>query len=156
MLRFCALLALGAIGIGLLGCGGSSSSSAKDDLIARADQICTRFATKIRPDRAATRRALAAKDPARVGASLRRSARDTRLEIDQLKKLKAPPGDRPTYTAMLNAIEAETLAIEKYGLALETPGPSLTTSLTLAIEADARRAQLIAQRYGFDVCGGTK
>ena len=91
-----------------------------------------------------------------MGASLQRSARDTRLEIGQLKRLKAPAGDRPTYTAMLNAIEAETIATDKYGLALETSGRSLTTPLTLAIESDARRAQLIAQHYGFDVCGATK
>jgi hypothetical protein len=130
-----------------VGCGsGGDQPPTKAEFVAEADAICKRGTTQIRHEY----EAFVAKPDAATSASGRERGTEIGVKIllptvlsqtEDLRELMPPEGDERQVTAILDAFETGV----KSGLA----HPQTLFGVNYPLD----RANSLAQRYGFKVCG---
>jgi hypothetical protein len=154
-------LAALAAGVALAACGGGSTSSTakaeKAAYIAKADAICDVEQTKRArfEGQVADLAPITADETHEVAELLRRAAGALRTEVGRLRKLHPPAGDARTPASVLSILDDQITHLDGWAKAYDGRHENRIRAFQVLIAEDTEKANALAQRYGFRVCGGS-
>jgi hypothetical protein len=167
----CALLALVA---GVVGCGGGRSSSAetrpteapaqtaegsKEAFIEEADAQCSDYQAKVAPIKTELEALEGVAEPdspqneTQLGELLNEAVGDAEAELESIRELEPPQGDKATIEKLLDTAEEGNSLAREGATALEEGDTQQFGELATEGEAINARATKMAESYGLKVCG---
>jgi hypothetical protein len=143
------------------GCGGGSKQTTatvmtRVGFIERADATCKNHASR-REDLESQAGELGHLDSKakahQVAELLRKESANRKAEVEELRRLQPPSGDRATVDSILSLVDAETGIIDSWAKAYDDLDAEQIRRLQIHLGVTAGRAAVRARSYGFEVCG---
>lgn len=147
-------------GVAIAGCGSGSTTGTvgaeRAAYIAKADAICdTQQAKRARFERQVADLApITAAETREVAELLRRAADALRTEVRRLRELHPPAGDARTPASVLSILDDQITHLDGWAKAYDSRNEKRIQAFQVLIAEDTEKANALAQRYGFRVCGG--
>ena len=146
----------------IAGCGGGSTTGTvgaeRAAYIAKADAICdaeqakrARFEGQV-----ADLAPITAGETREVAELLRRAADALRTEVRRLRELHPPAGDARTPASVLSILDDQITHLDGWAKAYDGRNENRIRAFQVLIAEDTEKANALAQRYGFRVCGAQR